>query len=153
MLNLRSEEQNALIAIVDLVKNGTEKPVRISDIIDRQGGSKHVLEQIFRKLRNANVVVSVRGPGGGYKLSKDASEISLYDVIHAVNSQNKSKKNTKTLREQFLENGETNEKNVLITALESLSYQVEEKAKAITLESFSNACTSLLQNNSEVVNS
>jgi len=153
MLNLRSEEQNALIAIVDLVKNGTEKPVRISDIIDRQGGSKHFLEQIFRKLRNANVVVSVRGPGGGYKLSKDASEISLYDVIHAVNSQNKSKKNTKTLREQFLENGETNEKNVLITALESLSYQVEEKAKAITLESFSNACTSLLQNNSEVVNS
>ena len=70
--------------MVDLALNGTISPVPLRDISERQNISLSYLEQLFAKLRLSFLVKSVRGPGGGYILSKDSSSINLLDVITAV---------------------------------------------------------------------
>jgi Rrf2 family iron-sulfur cluster assembly transcriptional regulator len=64
--------------------NGGKKPVTLSAISERQNISLSYLEQLFAKLRRHNIVESVRGPGGGYCLARDAAQISVADVIIAV---------------------------------------------------------------------
>jgi Rrf2 family iron-sulfur cluster assembly transcriptional regulator len=59
-------------------------PVRLQEISTRQSISLHYLEQLFRKLRTGKVVKSVRGPGGGYVLSRSMDEISMKDVLDCV---------------------------------------------------------------------
>ena len=54
------------------------------EISKRQNISLHYLEQLFRKLRNGQVVKSVRGPGGGYVLSRSMDEITVKDVLDSV---------------------------------------------------------------------
>jgi Rrf2 family iron-sulfur cluster assembly transcriptional regulator len=72
------------MAMTDLGKSETGKPVALADVAERQEISLSYLEQLFGKLRRAGLVKSVRGPGGGYLLSRDASEIRISDVIQAV---------------------------------------------------------------------
>ena len=63
----------------------TEKgPISLADISERQGISLSYLEQLFAKLRRNELVSSVRGPGGGYRLSRDASEIFIAQIIDSV---------------------------------------------------------------------
>ncbi|MGB1296833.1 MAG: Rrf2 family transcriptional regulator, partial [Psychrobium sp.] len=63
----------------------TQGPVCLADISERQRISLSYLEQLFSKLRKAKLVESIRGPGGGYQLAKEAIEISIGAVIGAVN--------------------------------------------------------------------
>jgi Rrf2 family protein len=63
------------------------KPVTLTDIATRQTISLSYLEQLFSRLRRAGMVTGVRGPGGGYKLSKETNEISISDIILAVDEQ------------------------------------------------------------------
>ena len=83
-MKLTTKGRYAIIAMVDLALNGTISPVPLRDISERQNISLSYLEQLFAKLRLAFLVKSVRGPGGGYILSKDSSSINLLDVITAV---------------------------------------------------------------------
>ena len=83
-MRLTTKGRYAIIAMVDLALNGTISPVPLRDISERQNISLSYLEQLFAKLRLAFLVKSVRGPGGGYILSKDSSSINLLDVITAV---------------------------------------------------------------------
>jgi len=76
--------QYAICGIFDLAYNGAGEPVRIQRIGERQGIPYRYLEQIFGRLRRAGLVSGKRGPGGGYVLSRPAEEISLRDVIEAV---------------------------------------------------------------------
>ena len=71
--------------MVDLAKyNGEFTASSLTAISERQGLSLAYLEQIFLKLRRAGLVVSVRGPGGGYMLFKKSHETYIYDIIKAV---------------------------------------------------------------------
>ncbi|MDQ6978338.1 MAG: Rrf2 family transcriptional regulator, partial [Ghiorsea sp.] len=62
-----------------------EGPITLSSISERQYISLSYLEQLFRKLRENGLVDSVRGPGGGYRLAKAADDITIADIMHAVN--------------------------------------------------------------------
>lgn len=70
---------------LDLALHAQQGPVSLADISERQGISLSYLEQLFAKLRRGNLVTSVRGPGGGYQLSRHMSGIHVAQVIDAVN--------------------------------------------------------------------
>jgi Rrf2 family iron-sulfur cluster assembly transcriptional regulator len=83
-VKLSTKGRYAVMAMADLGKAEPDKPVALADIADRQEISLSYLEQLFGKLRRAGLVKSVRGPGGGYLLSRAAGEIRISDVITAV---------------------------------------------------------------------
>lgn len=72
------------MAMVDLASHSGGKPVALADIADRQEISLSYLEQLFGKLRKGGLVKSVRGPGGGYLLAREAGETRVSDIIMAV---------------------------------------------------------------------
>jgi Rrf2 family iron-sulfur cluster assembly transcriptional regulator len=72
------------MALVDLAKYSDGEPLALSDVALRQGISLSYLEQLFQKLRQANLMKCVRGPGDGYLLSRDAREMPIAEVIDAV---------------------------------------------------------------------
>jgi len=85
-MRLTSKGRYGVSAIVDINNNGKEgKPVTLAAISERQFISLSYLEQLFRALRAGGLVRSIRGPGGGYLLAHPASEITIADVIQAVN--------------------------------------------------------------------
>ena len=80
------------MAMADLAKNYVKEPTSLSEISLRQGISINYLEQIFLKLRKNNLVHSVRGPSGGYVLSKSPENIKLLSIISAVDEKIKTVK-------------------------------------------------------------
>lgn len=84
-MRLTTKGRYAVTAMLDLAIHGQSKPVSLNDISGRQGISLSYLEQLFAKLRRCDLVTSVRGPGGGYRLSRAESEISIAQVVDAVN--------------------------------------------------------------------
>ena len=83
-MRLSTKGRYAVMAMVDLAKYGDGKPVALAEIAARQEISLSYLEQLFAKLRCAELVSSVRGPGGGYVLARTAEETRLSDIIAAV---------------------------------------------------------------------
>lgn len=83
-MRLTSKGRYAVTAMLDVALHSQTSPVPLADISERQGISLSYLEQLFSKLRKAGLVDSVRGPGGGYRLGKDAFNISIGTVIAAV---------------------------------------------------------------------
>lgn len=83
-MKLSTKGRYAVMAMTDLGKTNTGKPVALADVAERQEISLSYLEQLFGKLRRAGLVKSVRGPGGGYLLSRSAEDIRISDVIQAV---------------------------------------------------------------------
>ena len=83
-MRLTTKGRFAVTAMIDLAMRGGERPVTLADISRRQGISLSYLEQLFGKLRRQALVRSTRGPGGGYALARPADEISVADVILAV---------------------------------------------------------------------
>ena len=73
-----------MVALADIALQPQDQLVTLADIAQRQDVSLPYLEQLFVKLRRADLVASVRGPGGGYRLAKPASEIRVVDVLAAV---------------------------------------------------------------------
>ena len=83
-MRLTTKGRFAVTAMVDLALRHGNGPVTLAGISERQDISLSYLEQLFGKLRRHNLVESVRGPGGGYTLAKPLSEVSVADVIRAV---------------------------------------------------------------------
>lgn len=83
-MKLTTRGRFAVTSMIDLALNAENKPVRLSDIARRQKMSLAYLEQIFCQLRHAELVKSVRGPGGGYLLGKPAAEITAGEIVRAV---------------------------------------------------------------------
>lgn len=83
-MKLSTKGRYGLRALIDLALYSEEEPVNIQSIAKRQNISESYLEQLVRKLRTAGLVTSVRGAGGGYQLSRPASEISVGDVLRAL---------------------------------------------------------------------
>ncbi|WP_211829238.1 Fe-S cluster assembly transcriptional regulator IscR [Kistimonas asteriae] len=84
-MRLTTKGRYAVTAMLDLALHAGEKPVALADISERQGISLSYLEQLFARLRRNALVSSVRGPGGGYCLSRNSEEIFVAEVIDAVN--------------------------------------------------------------------
>ncbi|RMH61638.1 MAG: Rrf2 family transcriptional regulator [Zetaproteobacteria bacterium] len=84
-MRLTSKGRYAVSAMVDLAKQQHSGPVALASISERQFISLSYLEQLFRRLREGGLVRSVRGPGGGYLLARPASDITVAEVIRAVN--------------------------------------------------------------------
>ena len=84
-MRLTTKGRYAVTAMLDLALHGKGRPVSLADISGRQNISLSYLEQLFAKLRRNELVSSVRGPGGGYKLSRGGHEIFVAQIIDAVN--------------------------------------------------------------------
>ncbi len=83
-MRLTAKGRYAVTAMLDLAVHRTEGPISLADISRRQGISLSYLEQLFAKLRRHNLVSSVRGPGGGYLLQRDPSEIFVAEIVDSV---------------------------------------------------------------------
>lgn len=84
-MRLTTKGRYAVTAMLDLALHGSNGPVSLADISGRQDISLSYLEQLFAKLRRNDLVTSVRGPGGGYRLSRLHGEIYVAQIIDAVN--------------------------------------------------------------------
>lgn len=84
IMRLSTKGRYAVTAMLDLALNGTDGPVTLADISENQGISLSYLEQLFAALRGKGLVRGVRGPGGGYYLGRASDEISIADIICAV---------------------------------------------------------------------
>lgn len=83
-MKLSTKGRYGLRALIDLALYSEEEPVSIQSIAKRQNISESYLEQLVRKMRTAGLVISVRGAAGGYQLARAASEISVGDVLRAL---------------------------------------------------------------------
>lgn len=81
---LTTRTRYAVMAMVDLALADPEKPQRLPDIAQRQELPLAYLEQLFPKLRKAGLTKSVRGPGGGYTLARPIEEITMLNIVEAV---------------------------------------------------------------------
>ena len=91
-MKLTSKGRYAVMAMADLARNNAKKPINLTEISLRQGISLSFLEQLFLKLKKNNLVLSSRGPNGGYILSRDPDEIKLLSIISAVDEKIKTVK-------------------------------------------------------------
>jgi Rrf2 family transcriptional regulator, iron-sulfur cluster assembly transcription factor len=82
MLTTRS--RYAVMAVTEVASRNSQLPVKLADISEKQDIPLNYLEQIFLRLKKANLVRSVKGPGGGYCLNRLSSQIFIEDIIDAV---------------------------------------------------------------------
>ncbi len=83
-MRLTTKGRYAVTAVLDLALHQDKGPVSLAAISERQCISLSYLEQLFAKLRRNNIVCSTRGPGGGYQLASSVDEVSVSDIILAV---------------------------------------------------------------------
>ena len=83
-MRLTTKGRFAVTAMIDVAMHGGEGPVTLAAVSGRQRISLSYLEQLFGKLRRSGLVESVRGPGGGYNLAKASDQMSVADIITAV---------------------------------------------------------------------
>ncbi len=91
-MKLSSKGRYAVMALADLAQDSSNTPTSLKDISLRQGISLLYLEQLFLKLKNKEIVYSIRGPYGGYKLSKKPEDIKLSIIFSAVDEEIKTVK-------------------------------------------------------------
>ncbi len=86
-MRLTTKGRFAVTAMMDLALRGEEGPVALANVAERQSISLSYLEQLFGKLRRHKLVDSVRGPGGGYCISRPLADVAVADIIRAVDEQ------------------------------------------------------------------
>ena len=89
-MKITSKGRYAVLAMVDIAKFGENTPCNLSHVSVRQNISLSYLEQIFNDLKKAKLVKSQKGPGGGYRLNKESSEIRILDIFNAIDEQIKT---------------------------------------------------------------
>lgn len=83
-MKLSTKGRYGLRAMIDMARYSGEEPVSINSIAARQGISERYLEQLVSLLKKAGLVKSIRGAGGGYILARDMEEISVGDILRAL---------------------------------------------------------------------
>jgi Rrf2 family iron-sulfur cluster assembly transcriptional regulator len=86
---LTTKSRYAVMAIIEVASGGSTKPMKLSDISEKQTIPLNYLEQIFLKLKKANIVKSFKGPGGGYCLSSTSESLNIIEIIDAVEENTK----------------------------------------------------------------
>lgn len=126
-MKLTTKGRYAVTAMLDLAIHADREPVTLSDISMRQDISLSYLEQLFARLRRSELVQSVRGPGGGYRLGRDTQQIAIVDIIDAVDE---SVDATRCQGQGNCQHGETCLTHHL---WEDLSQQIHDFLKGISL--------------------
>ena len=126
-MKLTSKGRYAVTAMLDVTIHAVYGPVSLADISERQAISLSYLEQLFSKLRKHGLVISVRGPGGGYRLGKCSAQIAVSDVIYAVNE------SVDATKCQGKGNCQGGEQCLTHSLWEGLSSRIEEFLQNITL--------------------
>lgn len=124
-MRMSTKAQSAVTATLSLALHYKEGPLNVADLSEEQGISVSYLEQLFAYLRRGGLVQGVRGPGGGYILTRPASDISLADIVAAVDGPQAVES---TARPAFGQNGQTAE------MWNDLSKVFQDFLKGITLE-------------------
>lgn len=127
-MKLTTKGRYAVTAMLDLALHYGEGPITLADIAQRQGISLSYLEQLFSRLRKRSLVSSVRGPGGGYSLGKEAREIYVGEVISAVDE------NVDTTRCHGAHNCQNNERCLTHDLWSDLSNQIYNYLNNISLQ-------------------
>ena len=127
-MKLTTKGRYAVTAMLDLALHYGEGPITLADIAQRQGISLSYLEQLFSRLRKRSLVASVRGPGGGYSLGKEAREIYVGEVISAVDE------NMDTTRCHGAHNCQNNEHCLTHDLWSDLSNQIYNYLNNISLQ-------------------
>jgi Rrf2 family transcriptional regulator, iron-sulfur cluster assembly transcription factor len=127
-VKLTTKGRYAVTAMLDLALHYGEGPITLADIAQRQGISLSYLEQLFSRLRKRSLVASVRGPGGGYSLGKEAREIFVGEVISAVDE------NMDTTRCHGAHNCQNNERCLTHDLWSDLSNQIYDYLNNISLQ-------------------
>ena len=83
-MRLTTKGRYAVTAMLDLAIHAMDRPVPLADISQRQGISLSYLEQLFARLRRQGLVKSARGPGGGYRLNRVPDDITIVEVLNAI---------------------------------------------------------------------
>jgi len=86
-MRLSTKSRYAVTSLIDMVMHSDMGPVSLADISIRQGISLSYLEQLFAKMRRNKLVVSTRGPGGGYSLENSPASVCIADIIKAVDEE------------------------------------------------------------------
>ncbi|GAB4163520.1 MAG: Fe-S cluster assembly transcriptional regulator IscR [Rickettsiaceae bacterium] len=81
---LTTKSRYAVMAVIEVAANSSNLPTKLADISAKQDIPLNYLEQIFAKLKKAGLVTSVKGPGGGYYLISPSEQITIEDIIDAV---------------------------------------------------------------------
>lgn len=127
-MRLTTKGRYAVTAMLDLSLNYGRGAITLADISERQGISLSYLEQLFARLRKQGLVNSSRGPGGGYQLSRVATEITVMEVIAAVDE------NVDSTQCQGQHNCHAQEQCVSHELWESLSNQIHSYLSGISLQ-------------------
>ena len=129
-MRLSTRGRYAVTAMMDLAIHEKTGPVTLADISTCQDISLSYLEQLFARLRQADLVRGVRGPGGGYHLARPAKEITVADIITAVDEQ------VDATRCQGKENCHEGERCLTHELWSDLSQQIYKFLDSITLDRF-----------------
>ena len=86
-MKMSTKGRYAVMAMIDIAAHSDGAPVSLAEIAERQEISQEYLEQLFGKLRKAGLVESSRGPGGGYRLARGASDTPISDIILAADEE------------------------------------------------------------------
>ncbi|MGH8593984.1 MAG: Fe-S cluster assembly transcription factor [Gammaproteobacteria bacterium] len=127
-MRLTTRGRYGVTAMLDLALHQERGPITLADISARQGISLAYLEQLFVHLRRQGLVQSLRGPGGGYRLGRAAGQISVADVISAVDEP------VDATRCGGLKNCQAQERCLTHDLWEDLSAQIYEFLRGISLE-------------------
>ena len=137
-MKLTTKGQYAIVAMThmkDKLRNGDDSPVRLIDISEKENISLNYLEQLFRMLRVANLVYSVRGPGGGYRLTVEekrakgvfeAAEISYKEILEAVGEK-------VSFHDNLDGNAGTSNAGIVVSNLMQAKYNLVETFRATTI--------------------
>lgn len=131
-MKLTTKGRYAVTAMLDLALHRGNGPITLADIAQRQGISLSYLEQLFSRLRKKSLVSSVRGPGGGYSLSRDADEIFIGEVISAVDE------NVDTTRCRGGHNCQNNQRCLTHDLWQDLSKRIYDYLNQISLQELMN---------------
>jgi Rrf2 family iron-sulfur cluster assembly transcriptional regulator len=131
-VKLTTKGRYAVTAMLDLALHHGNGPITLADIAQRQGISLSYLEQLFSRLRKKSLVSSVRGPGGGYSLSRDAGEIFIGEVISAVDE------NVDTTRCKGEHNCQNNQRCLTHDLWHDLSNRIYDYLNQISLQDLMN---------------
>lgn len=83
-MKLNARLRYAMVAMVELARQPSDEPLPLAEIAKRQDISLAYLEQLFCRMRRSSLVISVRGPGGGYRLARPAEKIAISEIVLAV---------------------------------------------------------------------
>jgi Rrf2 family iron-sulfur cluster assembly transcriptional regulator len=131
-MRLTTKGRYAVTAMLDLSLHHDDGPITLADIAERQGISLSYLEQLFSRMRKRELVFSVRGPGGGYSLARPTNEITIAEIITAVDE------SVDTTRCHGAHNCQNNELCLTHDLWEDLSTRIYDYLDQVTLDDMMN---------------